>query len=298
MEENNAVNAQESAQSGENPVPSPDTAPAGNGRETGGKGRDGDGFAPGADPREDDDDDFIELDPADFPNPDGGGDDEGDDGLNDGDGGGTDDTPEETDRTDRAAAPDAARTPAGQTDRPADKPPDRSAVPLTDLEADAAQEAKYQSIIRNMVNDEGYTLSVARLAAAAECGGRHYATPPEFRTDAAPSGGQAGQTEQAGQGSDLMEEIRHVRALWPDITEMPQEVMDKYRAGHSMAAAYAAYRARADADAIRQLTEENARLRQQAEARSRAPVRGVTGAHAPQKGRDPAVEAFDREWDD
>lgn len=88
-------------------------------------------------------------------------------------------------------------------------------------------------------------------------------------------------------------ELRELMKQWPDLREMPREVMEAYGRGESLAAAYAGYRAREDSRTAAALRKENAALRRELAALRRAPVRGgVTGGGARQEPEDLFLRGF------
>ena len=76
---------------------------------------------------------------------------------------------------------------------------------------------------------------------------------------------------------DFAAEAEQVRALYPDLREFPDEVAMDAAAGEGLLQAYLNYRERQAVRETEELRQENAVLRQNADAANRAPVRGVTG---------------------
>ena len=76
---------------------------------------------------------------------------------------------------------------------------------------------------------------------------------------------------------DFAAEAEQVRALYPDLREFPDEVAMDAAAGVGLLQAYLNYRERQSVREAEELRQENAVLRQNADAANRAPVRGVTG---------------------
>lgn len=128
----------------------------------------------------------------------------------------------------------------------------------------------------------GMSPAVARMIAANECDGKTY--PLEDATET---------TNTTSAGTDFRTELQQLQSLYPDLTEMPQEVMTTYRAGSSLKDAYASYRIRQDAQTIAALRQENEALKR----KETAPVTSVSHGGAVAEKRDLFLEGFDAEDD-
>lgn len=82
---------------------------------------------------------------------------------------------------------------------------------------------------------------------------------------------------------DYAEEVRQLQRLYPDFTEIPDEVAHLAAQGESLISAYAVWQGRQAEKAAQTLREENRVLKQNASAAARAPVKGVRGS-GPSKG--------------
>lgn len=83
-----------------------------------------------------------------------------------------------------------------------------------------------------------------------------------------------------GGARDFLAEAEQVRALYPEFQEVPEEVALEAAGGASLLQAYVHYRQRNAERESQALRQENAVLRQNAEASARAPLQGVTGGGA------------------
>lgn len=77
---------------------------------------------------------------------------------------------------------------------------------------------------------------------------------------------------------------------------IPEAVLREYQSGAPLLNAYAAYRAKTDADTIAALRAENAALKQAAANRDRAVVRGVTGGSPVNEPDDPFLRGMREYW--
>ena len=185
----------------------------------------------------------------------------------------------------------------GQTDAKPDKTPDADApsetpeTPEPDYKAlyeglqDKANADKYRAIYNEQLSISGNE-AVARLIARNECGGKDY--PLEDAPDAGTP------SAQERSGTDFKAALAEIQSLYPDATEMPGDVMKAFADGTPLKDAYAAHRAKIDAETIATLRRENEALKKTASNRAAAPVKGVNGA--PPEKRDPFYDAFNAEW--
>lgn len=116
--------------------------------------------------------------------------------------------------------------------------------------------------------DAGMTEAAARLVAKEAAGGEY---PLEDEQE---------QEEPPVNASVLRGEIEQLKALYPDLKEIPDEVATLIAKGAPALAAYSAYRDKLTSEKISALEAENKALKQNAEARKRAPVKGTTGGAA------------------
>ncbi|MDD6159616.1 MAG: hypothetical protein PUB51_00595 [Oscillospiraceae bacterium] len=96
---------------------------------------------------------------------------------------------------------------------------------------------------------------------------------------------------------DFHGEVRQFQKLYPDVQELPDEVARAVAGGTDLLTAYVAYRemqTRRDAQSLR---KENQVLKQNADARARAPLCGVAGGGAAKSPAGALLEGFDcTEW--
>lgn len=151
---------------------------------------------------------------------------------------------------------------------------------------DAAKEAenkrRYREIYQDQI-DAGMTEAAAKMIAANEVDGKTY--PLEDAPAAA--------AENAGQGRDIATDVAQLKALYPDMKQVPDEVAKAYAGGVPLLTAYIAYRERQSAKAAQTLRRENEVLKQNAAAAAKAPVRGVSGGAKAQSKPDPMLAGFD-----
>lgn len=129
--------------------------------------------------------------------------------------------------------------------------------------------AEYRRIYRQAV-DSGYEDFMARAAAAHAVGGADY--PLTDEPEPAPP------TPPAQPTADFSAALAEMRQMRQELDALKASAADK---DGQLAA----------------LRKENARMKQQAEAAQKAPVRGVTGGGAAQKGKSAFDEAFDSGFD-
>lgn len=95
------------------------------------------------------------------------------------------------------------------------------------------------------------------------------------------------------QERDLAAEFAQLKAVYPDFTEMPDEVAHAVANGANALTAYVAYRGKQSEKAAASLKKENAVLKQNAAAAAKAPVKGVTGGGAAPKPKSDLLAGFD-----
>lgn len=88
-------------------------------------------------------------------------------------------------------------------------------------------------------------------------------------------------------------EVKKFRIAFPDVKEITPEIKKLYDAGFTLTEAALLTRINATRMKTAQMAQENKKLRQNAEAASRAPVRGVSGGGISQKGNT-AESEFER----
>ena len=144
-------------------------------------------------------------------------------------------------------------------------------------------------------SDAGMTEAAARMIAKDAAEGNAYAlTDDEGPTPAPTPAAPAAASVEAPKTRDLRAEVEQLRALYPEIKEMPDEVAKAVSQGVPVITAYLAYRERQSAKAAATLQRENQILKQNAANSAKAPVRGVTGGDStPPKKKSLFEEGFD-----
>ena len=110
------------------------------------------------------------------------------------------------------------------------------------------------------------------------------------------------QAPESVSADDLLHALARLRKLYPEAASepLPPEVLHTYRAGGDIVGAYAAYKSKADAQALAALRAENEALKKSQASAQRAPVRGVAGGGVEAKAEDPFLIGFQRsargEW--
>ena len=140
--------------------------------------------------------------------------------------------------------------------------------------ADENARDNYERVYQEQL-DAGMTETLAKIAAREAAGGKDY----PLHTGDKDAGTGEQKHEESG-GRNLRAEVEQLRALYPNIKEIPDDVSRTAAAGVPLLQAWLMHQ-QAEADKRTAAAEaEAARLRQQAEARKRAPVKGVSGRPA------------------
>lgn len=172
--------------------------------------------------------------------------------------------------------PEAESKSKPEPETPSEPEPDYKALYEGEKERQNAE--KYRAVYNEQLSLTGNE-AVARMIARNECGGKDY--PLEDAAPETPS-------------TDFRAALTELQSLYPDVKEMPESVMKDFMGGKSLKDAYAAHRAKSDADTIAALKQEIAALKKAESNRAAAPVKGSAGA-APEKS-DPFMTGFDKEW--
>ncbi len=170
--------------------------------------------------------------------------------------------------------PTETETPEGETPEPE---PDYKA--LYEGEQERRNAEKYRSVYQEQLGLTGNE-AIARMIARNECGGKDYPLEDDSTPETPPT--------------DFRAALKELQSVYPDATEMPKDVMREFMGGKPLKDAYAAHRAKQDADTIASLRREVAALKKAAGNRAAAPVKGTNGA-APEQS-DPFLKGFDSEW--
>lgn len=163
-----------------------------------------------------------------------------------------------------------------------------------DAMKDAENKRTYRKVYQEQI-DAGMTEAAARMIAKDAAEGNAYAlTDDEGPTPAPTPAAPAAASVEAPKTRDLRAEVEQLRALYPEIKEMPDEVAKAVSQGVPVITAYLAYRERQSAKAAATLQRENQILKQNAANSAKAPVRGVTGGDStPPKKKSLFEEGFD-----
>lgn len=159
---------------------------------------------------------------------------------------------------------------------------------------DDQNKKKYREVYNDQI-DAGLTEAAARMIAAHEAGGKEYSLEDDedneiFGADEPGDDEGAKKTSE----SDFQEQLKQLKALDPDVKDIPQEVLDAYLHGANLTNAYTLYRMKQSEKAAEKIKHENQVLKQNAAAAAKAPVKGVsnTGAGAKNKENDPFLQGL------
>lgn len=156
-----------------------------------------------------------------------------------------------------------------------------------DAMKDKENQQKYRDVYQEQL-DAGMTEHVAKLVAR-EAAGKTYSLTDEEET-AAPALETVEPTVR-----NFASEVEQLKALYPDIKEIPDEVAKAASKGIPVLTAFLAYRDKQSAKTAAALRAENTVLKQNAASAAKAPVKGVTGGgNPPTKKTSPFEDAFDR----
>ena len=152
---------------------------------------------------------------------------------------------------------------------------------------------KFRRVYQEQI-DAGMTEAAARLVAQNESGGKAYSLVDEEET---PVVEPAAPVEKPA-SVDFKNAWSQLKALDPNLKEVPSEVADAVGKGVDPQVAYLKYVMDRSAKTAASLKKENEVLKQNAASAAKAPVRGVTGggSTAPKK-EDSFLKGFDSdEW--
>ena len=148
-----------------------------------------------------------------------------------------------------------------------------------DAMKDAENKRVYRQVYQEQI-DAGMTEAAARVIAKDAADGKAYALTDEEEQKQQPAPAKTAEEKPAAEAPktrDLRAEVEQLRALYPDVKEMPDEVAKAVSQGIPLLTAYLAYREKQSAKAAASLQKENTILKQNAANTAKAPVRGVTG---------------------
>lgn len=151
--------------------------------------------------------------------------------------------------------------------------------------ADETARENYERVYQEQL-DAGMTDMLAKIAARESAGGKDY---PLHKGDQV--AGAEEKHEEAG-GRNLRAEVEQLRALYPNIKKIPDDVSRAAAAGVPLLQAWIMHQQAESEKRTAAAEAEAARLRQEADARRRAPVKGVSGRPA---GKPKSL--FEAAWD-
>lgn len=159
---------------------------------------------------------------------------------------------------------------------------------------DAMKERQMKEQYRRVYQDQidaGMTEAAARLVAANECGGQNYALTDAEEEPTTPA------AEETSPERDFVSEVQQLRALYPEVKEIPDEVALAAANGTNLLTAYLTFKGRQTQKAAASLKRENEVLKHNAASAAKAPVRGVTGGGATNtKPDDPFLKGLSEDW--
>lgn len=161
---------------------------------------------------------------------------------------------------------------------------------------DALRE-KYTKTYNDMIYS-GLPEAAARMIAANETGGRTFAVEDDSESDPDSDEQEPSPTPEPSGARDLSSEITQLRALYPEVKQIPDEVALEVTRGTPLVNAYIAWKGKQSEQAAATLKRENEVLKQNAASAARAPVRGTTGnGKVGEQRQNPWLKGFDAdEW--
>lgn len=150
---------------------------------------------------------------------------------------------------------------------------------------------RYREVYQEQL-DAGMTEAAAKMVAQNEAGGKTYSLEDE--PEPAPAPAPTVETKEAPPVRNFVEEVKQLRALYPDLKQIPDDVVKTAsQAGVSLLDAYHAYRDKQRSKTVASVEKENRILKQNAASAAKAPVRGVSGGGVAPKRSDPFEKGFD-----
>lgn len=159
-----------------------------------------------------------------------------------------------------------------------------------DAMKDRQMKEQYRHVYQDQI-DAGMTEAAARMIAANECGGKTYSLDDSAEDPTEPA------AEETSPARDFVSEVQQLRALYPEVKEIPDEVALAAANGSNLLTAYLAYKGQQSQKAAASLKRENEVLKHNAASAAKAPVRGVTGGGATNtKPDDPFLKGLSEDW--
>lgn len=159
---------------------------------------------------------------------------------------------------------------------------------------DAENKRRFREVYQEQV-DAGMTDAVARVVAQAAADGKTYSLEDD---EEEPANESAEVQDNPVPQRDYAAEVSQLRALYPGLKEIPDEVARAAAQGVPLLSAYLAYRDKQSRETAAALKRENAVLKQNAAAAAKAPVKGVTGGGDAKPPKvDPFIKGFDEALD-
>lgn len=165
-----------------------------------------------------------------------------------------------------------------------------------DAMKDDQAKARYRQIYQDQI-DAGMTAGLARMVADHEVGKSYPLEDPA--EEPAPTQAEPPKSAPAAPTTrDFVQEVKQLKALYPDFKETPDEVAMAVAQGTPLLTAYVAYREKQTTKTAASLKRENEVLKHNAASAAKAPVKGVTGGGSTNtKPQSPFVSGFTAdEW--
>lgn len=165
---------------------------------------------------------------------------------------------------------------------------------LKAAQSDARNAEKYRAQVQRFIQDSGHDADTAKALAASLTGGKVYPVSvsddgvvtlsddykpfPNFaEIETAPDA----QAQQQTPKPTLDAELTKLRAAFPNLTEIPEGVTQLTQSGWSLTDAVMLMQMRGKDAELAKLRKENQVLKQNEDARKRAPVKGVSSGGSP-----------------
>lgn len=140
---------------------------------------------------------------------------------------------------------------------------------------DALRE-KYEKTYNDMIYS-GLPEAAARMIAANEAGGRTFKLEDDAEPDQDSDEQEPSPTPATTGARDFNAEVSQLKALYPEVKAIPDEVALDVSRGTPLVNAYIAWKGRQSEQAAASLKRENEVLKHNAASAARAPVRATTG---------------------
>ena len=156
---------------------------------------------------------------------------------------------------------------------------------------DALRE-KYEKTYNDMIYS-GLPEAAARMIAANEAGGRTFKLEADAEPDQDSDEQEPSPTPATTGARDFNAEVSQLKALYPEVKAIPDEVALDVSRGTPLVNAYIAWKGRQSEQAAASLKRENEVLKHNAASAARAPVRATTGNGKVKQQENPWLKGFD-----